>query len=391
MIAVLLTALVAFGPLSTDIYLPSLPTLVRVFDSDIATVQLTLSVYLVGFAVSQLVYGPLSDRFGRRPILLVGIAIFAVASAACAMAGTIEQLIVARFFQALGSCCGPVLGRAVVRDVHGRERAAQVLAYMAMAMALAPAIGPAIGGYLTVLFGWRVTFLFLTCFGVVILAAVWLMLAETNRQRDALALMPRRLVSNYASLLRSRAFTGYTLCLAAIYSAMFAFLSGSAFVLIDQFGLTPERYGMAFGVIVVGYMIGTFAAGKLTRKLGIDRLIGVGSTLAGLCGVAGLALAIARVDHTAAILAPMFGLMIGAGLLMPNAQAGGLGPFATMAGAASAMMGFIQMGFAAAAGILVGHLQGGTQIPMMAVVCAGALAAAASHRLLIARRTTPTA
>ena len=384
-IAVLLTLLVAFGPLSTDLYLPSLPTLVRVFGSDIATVQLTLSVFLVGFAVSQLVYGPLSDRFGRRPVLIGGIAVFVVASAACTLAGSIEQLIAARFFQALGSCCGPVLGRAVVRDVYGRERAASVLAYMAMAMALAPAIGPAAGGYLTVLFGWRANFVFLTVFGVAILAAVWLMLEETNRRRDPTALMPRRLVANYASLARSRTFAGYTLCLAATYSGMFAFISGSSFVLIEQFGLSPERYGMAFGVIVVGFMIGTFSAGRLTRRLGVDRLIGAGSTLSGLCGLAGLALAVARVDHTAAILAPMFGFMIGAGLLMPNAQAGGLGPFPTMAGTASALMGFTQMGLAAASGILVGSLQDGTQVPMMASVCAGALVAAASYRFLVRR------
>ena len=381
----LVTAITALGPLTMSMYAPSMPTIAQALDTTAGMVQVTLSIYLTGFAVGQLIYGPLSDRFGRRPVLIGGIAVFVVASAACTLAGSIEQLIAARFFQALGSCCGPVLGRAVVRDVYGRERAASVLAYMAMAMALAPAIGPAAGGYLTVLFGWRANFVFLTVFGLAILAAVWTMLEETNRRRDPTALMPRRLVSNYASLARSRTFAGYTLCLAAIYSGMFAFISGSSFVLIEQFGLSPERYGMAFGVIVVGFMIGTFSAGRLTRRLGVDRLIGAGSALSGLCGLAGLALALARVDHTAAILAPMFGFMIGAGLLMPNAQAGGLGPFPTMAGTASALMGFTQMGLAAASGILVGSLQDGTQVPMMASVCAGALTAAASYRFLIRR------
>lgn len=152
-IRILLTALVAFGPLSTDLYLPSLPTLVRVFGTDVATVQLTLSIFLVGFAVSQLVYGPMSDRFGRRPTLLVGVTIYLAASAVCAMTSSIDALIAARFFQALGACCGPVVARAVVRDVFGRDRAATVLAYMSMAMALAPAVGPMLGGVLTEWFG----------------------------------------------------------------------------------------------------------------------------------------------------------------------------------------------------------------------------------------------
>jgi DHA1 family bicyclomycin/chloramphenicol resistance-like MFS transporter len=385
-IAVLLTALVAFGPLSTDLYLPSLPTLVRVFGTDIATVQLTLSVFLVGFAVSQLAYGPLSDRFGRRPVLIGGVTVFVLASAACMLAQSIEQLITARFLQALGSCCGPVLGRAVVRDVYGRERAATVLAYMAMAMAVAPAVGPLLGGFLTSLFGWRANFLFLVGFGVLILAAVWFLLDETNRHRDELALHPRRLAGNYALLLRSRTWLGFTVCIAATYSAMFAFISGSSFVLIGHFGLSPELFGLSFGTIVLGYMVGSFTAGRLSHRLGIDRMVRLGSTLAGVAGLVGAALALGRIDHTAAILAPMFSFMIGAGLMMPNAQAGALGPFATMAGAASALMGFFQMGLAAVAGIVVARLEDGTQFPMMAMICLAALVAAAGYWLLIYRR-----
>jgi len=385
-IAVLLTALVAFGPLSTDLYLPSLPTLVRVFGTDIATVQLTLSVFLVGFAVSQLAYGPLSDRFGRRPVLIGGVTVFVLASAACMLAQSIEQLIAARFLQALGSCCGPVLGRAVVRDVYGRERAATVLAYMPMAMAVAPAIGPLFGGFLTSLFGWRANFLFLVGFGVLILAAVWFLLDETNRHRDELALHPRRLAGNYALLLRSRTWLGFTVCIAATYSAMFAFISGSSFVLIGHFGLSPELFGLSFGTIVLGYMVGSFTAGRLSHRLGIDRMVRLGSTLAGAAGLIGAALALGRIDHTAAILAPMFSFMVGAGLMMPNAQAGALGPFATMAGAASALMGFFQMGLAAVAGIVVAQLEDGTQFPMMAMICLAALVAGAGYWLLIYRR-----
>ncbi|WP_042696073.1 multidrug effflux MFS transporter, partial [Azospirillum sp. B506] len=253
-IRILLTALVAFGPLSTDLYLPSLPALVRIFGTDVATVQLTLSIFLVGFAVSQLVYGPMSDRFGRRPTLLVGVSIYLVASAVCAMTSSIEALIAARFFQALGACCGPVVARAVVRDVFGRDRAATVLAYMSMAMALAPAVGPMLGGVLTEGFGWRANFVLLTIFACGILGTIWSMLDETNTHRDEEALQPGRLAANYLLLLRNRGFVGYVLVVAFSYSGIFSFISGSSFVLIEQLHLTPAQYGAGFGAVVLGYM-----------------------------------------------------------------------------------------------------------------------------------------
>jgi MFS transporter, DHA1 family, multidrug resistance protein len=177
-VAALLTGLVALGPLSTDLYLPSLPSFTGVFHTDVARVQLTLSVFLLGFAVSQLIYGPLSDRFGRVPMLLGGLTIYLVASWACVFSTSIEALIVARFFQALGGCCGPVLGRAIVRDVYGTEQAARVLAYIGSATALAPAIGPILGGYLHVWFGWKASFYTLATIGALLLVPVLLTLSE---------------------------------------------------------------------------------------------------------------------------------------------------------------------------------------------------------------------
>lgn len=170
---VILTALVAFGPLSTDMYLPSLPAMKAEFGASVSDVQLTLSIFLAGFAVSQLLYGPLSDRFGRRPILIFGIFAYGIASVACFLATSIEMLIVARFFQAFGACSGPVLGRAIVRDVFGQDRAAQVLAYMGSAMALAPAVAPLAGGYLQVWFGWQASFVFLAGFAFLLVLLVF--------------------------------------------------------------------------------------------------------------------------------------------------------------------------------------------------------------------------
>src|SRR6266446_10357734 len=189
-VTALLTALVALGPMSTDLYLPSLPGLLRHFDADIAEVQLTLSVFLVGLAVGQLVYGPLSDRFGRRPVLLAGLILYVVASAICALAPGVPTLIAARLLQATGACAGPVVCRAVVRDVHGREGAARILSYMGAAMALAPTLGPILGGFLELWFGWRAAFAVMTLYGAAGLVIVALALPETNLAPDLHAARP---------------------------------------------------------------------------------------------------------------------------------------------------------------------------------------------------------
>ncbi|PWC53401.1 multidrug effflux MFS transporter [Azospirillum sp. TSO22-1] len=381
-VRVLLTALVAFGPLSTDLYLPSLPTLVTVFDTDIVTVQLTLSVFLVGFAAAQLIYGPLSDRFGRRPALVGGISIYLAASVACALAASIDQLIVARAFQAVGACCGPVVARAVVRDVFGRDRAATVLAYMSMAMSLAPAIGPVFGGLLTELFGWRANFVTLALIAVSVLAATLLLLRETNAHLDEEALKPARLFGNYIRLLGNRAYVGYMLTVACAYSGIFSFISGSSFVLIGRLKLSPAEYGLSFGAVVLGYMAGTFLAGRVSQRLGVDRMVRLGTLVSLGGGLAGLALAVADVASVPAVVGPMFVFILGTGLTMPNAMAGAVGPYPTMAGLASALLGFVQMTVAALIGIGVGHFHDGTALPMMAAVALVALGAAAAYRTL---------
>lgn len=382
-VIVLLTALVAFGAISTDLYLPSLPSLVRVFETDVATVQLTLSVFLLGFAVSQLVYGPLSDRFGRRPVLLLGIVIFTAASIACALAPTIEALIVGRFFQAVGACCGPVLGRAVVRDVYGREQGARILAYMAMAMAVAPAIGPTIGGYLMTLFGWQSNFWLLAGFGLATWLGVLVLLRETNSQLDPAATRLGQQLRNYSTLFRHRLYLGYVLTVASAYSGLFSFLSGSSYVFMDTLGLSEIAYGLAFGSIVLGYMLGTFLTGRLTLRFGIPRLIGVGGAVCLVSGLALTGVVLGGLLSVPAVIVPVFCYMAGTGLVLPNAWAGAAGPFPTMAGLASALLGFIQMAVAAAVGIAVGLLTDGSGLSMAVAIALGGLGAVVAHRLLV--------
>jgi DHA1 family bicyclomycin/chloramphenicol resistance-like MFS transporter len=381
-LAILLTTLVALGPLSTDLYLPALPTLTQVFATDVARVQLTLSVFLAGFAVAQLFYGPLSDRYGRRPVLLFGLALYLVSSLACMLATSIDALILARFFQALGACVGPVLGRAIVRDVYGPLQAARVLAYISGAMAIAPMIGPFLGGWLTVWFGWRTNFAALTLFSAVQVTATFLLLGESNAHRDPEATQPRRILGNFRALLAARRYLGYLLCFSFGYAALFSFISGSSFVLIELHGLSPQAFGASFGFVVTGYITGTMISGKLTLKLGPPRLVLMGALLGTAAGTLMAILALAG-GGVWAVLLPMFVYMVATGLVMPNAIAGALVPYPKMAGAASALMGFVQMSLAAAVGIAVGHAWNGTAIPMTAAIALCGWAVLASYFFLV--------
>ncbi|MDP6572876.1 MAG: multidrug effflux MFS transporter [Rhodospirillales bacterium] len=385
-VAVLLAALFALGPLSTDMYLPALPAMSRSLGTGVGPVQLTLSVFLVGFAVSQLVMGPLSDRFGRRPVLLVGLAVYLVATLACVFAPSIEALIAARFFQSLGACTGVVLGRAVVRDVYGRARTARMLAYMSAAMAVAPLVAPIIGGYVVVWFDWRAVFMVLAAFGLTMLVLVAAFLRETNEHLDVHAARPGPMIRNYVALFTVRRYVGYMLTNAFVYSGLFAFISGSPFVLIDFLGLEPRLFGLSFATIIVGYMAGTLTAGRLTLGLGVDTMVLLGSVVALASGVAAGILAWAGADHVAAVVAPMFFYMVGMGIVMPNCMAGAIAPFPAMAGTVSALLGFVQMGLAALVGVLVGQFHDGTQAPMTTAIAAMGVCTFAGYFMLIRRR-----
>ncbi len=381
-LAALLTTLVALGPLSTDLYLPALPTLARVFATDAAGVQLTLSVFLAGFACGQIFYGPLSDRFGRRPLMLGGLALFCAGSIGCVLATSIEMLVLARFVQALGACAGPVIGRAVVRDLWGASESARIIAYMGGAMAIAPLLGPTLGGFLTVLFGWQSNFLLLLLIGALQLVAVACMLSESNVHRDPAASHPRQMVANFARLLADRHYLGCLLSFSFSYSALFAFISASSFVLADRHGLTPQVYGLCFGVVIAGYLLGSLVSGRLVRRLGSDYLLLRGAWLGAIAGVSMAALEFSGVRSIAAILGPMFFCTVATGLVMPNAIARALAPYPTMAGSASALMGFVQMTIAALVGIAVGHALAGGGAVLAVAVAVCTLAAPLSYLAL---------
>jgi DHA1 family bicyclomycin/chloramphenicol resistance-like MFS transporter len=262
-----------------------------------------------------------------------------------------------------------VLGRAVVRDVYGREGAARIMSYMSAAIALAPAIGPIVGGIVETWFGWRANFVALLIYGAAQLALTFLLLPETNMHRETGRMSPARIGRSYIAFLGERTYFGYVLTVAFGYCGIFAFISASSFILVDAAGLSPDLYGFCFAAVVIGYIAGTLTSGRLSARLGIDRLIAIGS----LVGFAGallvLILALIEPHRTgipaaAAVVGPMMVVLAGVGLMMPNAVVAAIAPFPRAAGTASALMGFLQMAMAAILGALVGHFHDGTARPM---------------------------
>ncbi|KRE09325.1 multidrug transporter [Bosea sp. Root381] len=372
-----LAMLTALGPLATDFYLPSLPDIARVMGSDVAGAQATLSSFLFGFAGGQLLWGPLSDRLGRKPVLLVGFGIFVLATLACALAPSIGALTAARAFQALGASGPIVLGRAMVRDLYEGPRAGRELARMGMIMGLVPAVAPVLGGLLQQAFGWRSTFVASLVFAIGLAAVVILFLPETVRSRSREPLSFLAIIRGFGTLLANRAFRVYVGLTALAYGGLFAFISGSSFVLIDIYGLTPIRYGLSFGFAVLGYILGTIIAQRLVGSRGMDGVIALGVACLAAGGLTMLLCVLSGFGGPLGVVVPMALYACGVGLTMPQAQASAMMPFPDRAGAASSFTGLCQMLFSACVGLLVGHALKSGALPLPLVMSAIGVAALA--------------
>jgi MFS transporter, DHA1 family, multidrug resistance protein len=366
----LLALVTALGPVSTDMYLPSMPEISRVLNAPIASVQLTLSCYLAAYALGQIGYGPVSDRYGRRPILLFALTLFCIANLGCALAPNIESLIAARTFQALGGSGAIVVVRAIVRDLYAGARAGRELSLMGAIMALAPIFAPLIGGVLQTAFGWRANFVVTFCVGMAATALVWRWLPETLVRPSAEPLTLAGALRVYRGFLRNRAFVAHLAIVACAFAGLFAWISGSAFVLQDIYGLSPLGFSLAFVVGSLGFMLGTLIATQIVMRLGLDRTLGWGTSALAAGGIALAASVALGTTSVAAIVLPMSLYLCGLGLTMPQAMAGALTPFASRAGAASSLIGFTQQTSAAILGAVVGHTLAHNAWPMAAPVAA---------------------
>jgi DHA1 family bicyclomycin/chloramphenicol resistance-like MFS transporter len=365
----LLALLTAVGPMSVDLYLPSLPQIGRVFDAGVPQVQLTLSGYLLCFAVGQIVYGPVSDHVGRKPVLLTALSLYVAVCVGCVFATSIEMLIALRCLQALGVAGAPVLARAMVRDLYHGVRAGRELARMGSITALAPVVAPSLGGVLQSAFGWQSAFLAMAALGLCAILLVMRFLPETmNRPAAAGALSLSSIVRNYGIFIRHRTYRLYLAIVAASYGGLFAWISGSSFVLQDLYALSPLVFGVVFAMATLGYGAGTLLAGKLVGRIGIDRTIVCGGVALAAGGLAMAAAVALGATSPFALLGPIALYLCGLGLAMPQSMAGALMPFPERAGAASSLLGFLQQAVASSIGIVVGQMLGSSALPLALVI-----------------------
>jgi DHA1 family bicyclomycin/chloramphenicol resistance-like MFS transporter len=360
--------LTGLGPLSMDMYLPSLPDIARVLQAPTARVQLTISSYLIGFAVGQVIYGPLSDRYGRRPVLLGALILYATATLVCAATQSIDTLIAARFVQAIGGSGSIVLARAMVRDLYSGVRAGRELSLMGSIMGFAPIMAPMIGGILQTAFGWRASFILLGGIAVIALIVVGRLLPETLHRRASEPLSLSFLLRNYGAVLRHRGFLAYLGIITVTYAGLFAWVAGGSVVLQGVYGLSAFAFGFTFAIGAAGYVVGTMIAARRVLRLGLDRTIGLGVVLVAAGGLAVAAVVAAGIPNAVWLVAAMALYLAGLGLSMPQAMAGALTPFPDRAGTASSLMGFVQQTVAAIVAAVVGAYLGRSAWPVAGVV-----------------------
>jgi DHA1 family bicyclomycin/chloramphenicol resistance-like MFS transporter len=374
-----LSALMGFASISTDLYLPALPalpTMATSLKSDTGTMELTVAGYLIGFSLGQLLWGPLGDRHGRRGPVAVGLILFVVGSAGCALSLTATQMIAWRIVQAVGACAGVVLARAMVRDLYAGNRAASMLSTLMTVMAVAPLLGPLLGGQVLALAGWRAIFWLLAGVGLLTLAALATLpetLPEARRNREPLVRAFRR----YGGLLREPRILGYAGAGGFFYGGMYAYIAGSPHAYITVYHVPPQLYGLLFGAGIVGIMVTNLVNARVVGRLGGDRLLARGAAGAALSGVALAVAAGTGWGGLAGLVVPLFGFIAVTGFIVANSVAGALNGFPERAGAVSALVGAIHYGSGIFGAGLVGAFADGTPRPMGWVIGLAGLGSAA--------------
>jgi DHA1 family bicyclomycin/chloramphenicol resistance-like MFS transporter len=362
----------AIAPAALHMLVPSFPLLAKVFDEPPAHVQLTLTLFLVGIAVGQLVYGPVSDRYGRRPVLIAGLALFLAGTVLSGLAWSLPVLILGRVLQACGGCAGMVLGRAIVRDMFDRERSASAIAMITMAMSLAPSLSPAVGAYLSEWVGWRADFVLLGVIGAAVLALTVARLEETHANPEPVNVFG--MIRSFVLLLGSRSFLGYALATAFTSASWFTFLASAPYLLSELLHEPPSTYGLMILLPMAGYILGNAGVTRLSVRFGIARLFIFGLALSVASGLLLAVWCIGRLTPWA-LFVPMAISSIGNGLSQPPGIAAGLSVYPRIAGSASGLIGFMQMIIAALGAFLVGQLPADTPLPMVAVVGAAMMMA----------------
>ncbi|MBV8536296.1 MAG: multidrug effflux MFS transporter [Alphaproteobacteria bacterium] len=373
----------SLGLLASSIYVPSIPDIARELAVPVGLVQLTMTVFLASYGVAMLVIGPLSDRFGRRRVMLTGILLCLAASLVCAAAPDIATLIVGRAFQAFGGCAGVVIARAMVRDLFDREQVARAMAVVASAVTIVPIAGPVLGGYVHVWLGWRANFIIVALGGLALFAMVAMRMPETNVNLQNQASLFRGLVSSFVTLLRARRFLAYALVTGCGGAAYYAFAAAAPVVFIERFHVSPDVYGIYAASASGGFMLGSVASSRFSVRLGADWFIRLGGWVQIGAGAAMVGLAAAGYATPWAVVPPIFLMGVANGLYMPNAFAGGVSIQPHLAGAAAGLAGFVQMFGAGVATAVMASSALETAIPMGLVIGGAGLLITATFRILM--------
>lgn len=365
-LSIMLTALTSMGVLSVTLYVPSMLAIAEGFQVNKSEVQITLSLFLLGFAGGQLIYGPLSDQFGRRPILLIGLILYAIAGVFCALAQDIEAMQIARLAQGIGACCGAVIARAVVRDVFPPEKAIKAFAFIATALSLTPALAPIVGGQLQEYFGWRSGFWFLALVGFTMFFWVAFRLKESNQNLLSGAINPKRLVKIYWDVGTNLRFLSLVLIGSLLFCGLMSYTTISPFLMLEELQLTPVHYSLLIMFTAASYGVGSFLSGRLVAKIGPKPLMILGPVIS--INAACLMLYLSDELTILALVVPVSMFVLGNGLVVPPTMAAALKPFPRVAGSASAMIGAIQMGSAGITSVLVHHSYDGTAQPLALIM-----------------------
>jgi DHA1 family bicyclomycin/chloramphenicol resistance-like MFS transporter len=351
----LLLSIQVGGIVAINVFAPSMPDIAQSLETTAAAVQQTITVFLVGFSIGQLVYGPISDRLGRRSVLFGGMFLFLAANAACAAAASIDWLLAARLVQGFGACCGSVLVRAIVRDLYDRDDAIRIMSYLAVGAGITAAISPSIGSALVV-FGWRANFWFLAVAAALPMILVYMWLPETHPPERRLSGRGGSIVGAYGTLMRSPSFLGYGLLVGSVNAQFFAFITAAPFVLIGVMGIRAEAFGLLMLMSTGGFLVGSLTVAQLSRRMAPNKIISIGAIAIFLSNALLLGLAVAGVFNITAIMVPMFLQGVASGFVFPPAMAMGVGAHPRIAGTASGILGVFQMGSSALASFVASLL-----------------------------------
>jgi len=356
-----------------QILLPALPVIKDDFTVSTDVAQLTLSLSMLAIAIGTLTYGPLSDKYGRKPVMIVGLIITLIGSLFCLFANSIITLIIGRFVQAFGGAVGLVLARAIVRDVYGAEQAARVIATLVMVMVVLPMMSPAVGGELMSRFGWHSVFVVIAFLSLAIMLMMGKGLPETLQEPVPFEGI-KAMLATFIRLLSSRVFSGYAFCVTFVSVVFFSFISAAPEIMVSVLNRPPTEYGYYFIMIPAGFMIGNYVARHFGHSMGMDRMIGLGAAIA-LGGITlAVVLQLAGLHQPVALFAPISLAVFGNGITLPNAQAAAINEFPKFAGSASGLTGFLQMAFSAVAAQLVAIIFNGTIYPLLTLMFCASLA-----------------